>query len=274
MKKILIAFDGTQFSEGAFEFAKRLNNMQPILLTAVFIPQVTYANLWSYAGGMAGPMYVPMLEQDDIGMLEENIDRFQQLCTRENIGFKVHRDFSGFALPELKRETRFADLLIISSEKFFENVAGLNKSDYIRDAIHEAECPVIVIPEKFSFPKRNIIAYDGSASSVYALRQFAYIFPELAANETLMVYSNGEDGQEDLPDEEYVEELATQHYRNLGIFTLDINPKKFNNWLKEVDGAILISGAFGRSSLSQMFKRSFVAEVISDHKLPVFIAHR
>ena len=39
MKKILIAFDGTHFSDGAFEFARRVNELQPILLTGVFLPQ-------------------------------------------------------------------------------------------------------------------------------------------------------------------------------------------------------------------------------------------
>ena len=45
MKKILLVFDGINFSEGAFEFARRLNEKNKILATAVFIPQVNYANL-------------------------------------------------------------------------------------------------------------------------------------------------------------------------------------------------------------------------------------
>jgi hypothetical protein len=54
-----------------------------------------------------------------------------------------------------------------------------------------------------------------------------------------------------------------------------INPKKFfNTWAKEKQGSILISGAFSRSVFSQIFKNSFVTDVIRDHKLPVFIAHR
>ena len=37
MKKILLAFDVTDFSEGIFEFARaRLNELHPVLLTGVF----------------------------------------------------------------------------------------------------------------------------------------------------------------------------------------------------------------------------------------------
>ena len=90
MKKILIAFDGTHFSEGAFDFAKKLNDLQPILLTGVFIPQVSYANLWSYGDAMAGPLYSPLVMEDNTGLLEQNIEHFQSLCKKNNISYLVH----------------------------------------------------------------------------------------------------------------------------------------------------------------------------------------
>jgi nucleotide-binding universal stress UspA family protein len=273
MKKILIAFDGTQFSEGAFEFAHRLNQISPILLTGVFLPQLSYANLWSYAGAMAGAVYVPMIEEEEAAQVDNNIRRFEELCTSNGIAYKVHRDFMDFALPELTRETRFADLLLISSEKFFEAFAGTQPSDYMREAIQETECPVVVLPESFVFPSQNVIAYDGSGSSVFALKQFAYLFPEFRNNETMMVYAKDRE-EHTLPSEEMVEELAGGYFNKLSIQKLDFNPRKFfTAWLQEERGAILVCGSFGRSSISQMFKKSFVSEVISAHRIPVFIAH-
>ncbi|MFL5808240.1 MAG: hypothetical protein ACJ749_01890, partial [Flavisolibacter sp.] len=66
----------------------------------------------------------------------------------------------------------------------------------------------------------------------------------------------------------------TQHFMHLSFQKLDLDPKKyFNTWLKKEAGPILICGAHGRSAISQMFRKSFVTEVIEDHKLPVFIAH-
>lgn len=273
MKKILIAFDGTQFSEGAFAFARRLNELQPILLVGAFIPQVSYANLWSYAGAMAGPSFVPLLEPEDSDVIQHNIAHFEDLCQNSGIAYKVHKDFYDFALPELKRETRFADLLIISSEKFYENLVGDDPSEYMKDALTASECPVIVVPEQFDFPSRNILAYDGSDSSVFAIKQFAYLFPELCNNETLLVHSK--DKEVELPYEHFIEELATQHFRQLEILKLEMNLKKdFHNWICSNKNAILISGSYGRSFFSQIIRRSFVAEVIAEHKLPVFITHR
>ena len=99
MKKILIAFDGTQFSEGAFAFARSLNELQPILLVGAFIPQVSYANLWSYAGAMAGPSFVPLLEPEDTDVIQQNIAHFEDLCQNSGIAYKVYKDFFDFALP-------------------------------------------------------------------------------------------------------------------------------------------------------------------------------
>lgn len=273
MKKILIAFDGTQFSEGAFEFARRLNELHPILLVGAFIPQVSYANLWSYAGAMAGPSFVPLLEVEDTEMVQRNIARFEHLCQQNNIAYKVHKDFYDFALPELKRETRFADLLIISSEKFYENLAGEDPSEYMKDALHASECPVIVVPEHFDFPTRTILAYDGSDSSVFAIKQFAYLFPELKNNETMLVFSKDKETQ--LPHENYIEELSGQHFRDLKILKMDKQPKKeFQSWICQNQNAILVSGSYGRGFFSQIMRKSFVSEIIAEHKLPVFITHR
>ena len=274
MKKIIIVFDGTQFSEGAFDFAVQLNRLHPVLLTGLFVPQVSTATLWSYTTAMAGPVYSQLFDEDYTEAVLKNISQFEALCKVNNIEFRVHKSFSDFALPELKKETRFADLLIIGGEKFYKDYIGGDPGDFMKDLLHDAECPVLIIPERYNLPKRNIIAYDGSASSVYALKQFAYIFPELTANETLIICSR-EDSSTKLPDEEQVEELARNHYNELKLLKLNIAPKRyFGQWLKEESSIILICGSFSRSSLSQLFNRSFVEDIIADHIVPVFIAHK
>lgn len=274
MKKILLAFDGANFSEGAFEFAKRLNKLQPILLTGVFLPQVDYANLWSYAGAAAGPVTIPLIESSENEDIQQNIDKFKNACKENKIEFRVHQDLLDFLIPKLKRETRFADLLILGSESFYNNFASEEIALYMKDALHVAECPVIVVPEKYEFPESNILAFDGSESSVFAIKQFAYLFPELADNNSILVYAN-DDQEKDFPGKDYIQELVGRHFKNLTLFKLELNPRKyFNTWVNEKKNPILICGAFGRSSLSQLFKKSFVADIIKEHKLPVYITHK
>lgn len=273
MKKILLAFDGVHFSEGAFNFASQLNDLHPVLLVGVFVPQLSYANLWSYAAGTAGATYIPLIEAEDSNTIEKNIQRFEKLCRKNFIPYKVHKDFYDFALPELKKETRFADLLIISSETFYKNIGEGDPGEYIKEAVHNAECPVVIVPEHFDFPKINILAYDGFQSSVYAIKQFAYLFPELCNQQTIVVYSS--DDLEKIPDQNHIEELVKTHFFDTNFLKLDLDPKKyFKTWVSENDDAILISGAFGRSGFSGLFHKSFISDLIAEHKVPVFIAHK
>ena len=274
MRKILLVFDGTNFSEGAFEFARRLNEKDQILVAGVFVPQVDFANLWSYAGAASGAVTIPLIEDDEAKEIEQNIARFKQQCEKSKIEYRVHKDFYAFALPELKRESRFADLIIIGSEKFYANIGVNGPNDYIKDALHDAECPVLVVPEKFNFPESNILSYDGGESSVFAMKQFAYLFPEFVKNPTLLVYAKNE-REEEIPNVEYIEELAARHFPDLTIMKLHLDPKEyFAAWISEKKNAILVSGSFGRSSLSRVFKKSFIKDVVRDHKLPIFITHQ
>jgi nucleotide-binding universal stress UspA family protein len=275
MKKVLLAFDGHHFSEGALEFARQLNAKSPLLLTGVFLPQVDYSALWSHSGGgKAGAVFIPLLEDEDALAVQQNMKRFETYCRHNKIEYRLHKDFLNFAIPELKNETRFADLLILGSERFYEQ-AGTNKpNDYLKEALHGVECPVVVIPEKFDFPAHTILTYDGKEASVYAIKQFAYLFPEFSKNDTLLIYADKK-GKDQLPDQSNIEELAARHYSNLTLCDLEMDSKAgFAEWLSDKKKAIVVCGSFGGSAFSQLFHKSFAADIIQDHRLPLFIAHK
>lgn len=275
MKKIILAFDGANFSEGAFNFARRMNEISPVLLTGIFLPQINYSALWSYSSAAIGSgVVIPMLEEDDAATIEQHIERFKSLCQSNGIEYRVHKDFTDFALPGLKLETRFADLLILASESFYEYLGVSEPNAFLKDAIHNAECPVLVVPEQYNFPEKNILAYDGSESSVYAIKQYAYLFPEFTDNKTILLYA-GADDETVLPEQQNIEELCSRHFTDLTLFKLGVDPKKyFAVWSSEKEGSVVVCGSFGRSSISMLFKKSFISDVIRDHKLPVFIASR
>lgn len=274
MKKVVLAFGGTRFSESAFQFARRLNALEPILLVGVFLPDVVYADIYSLGSGLPASYLSPVMDAGETKVLRSNINHFEQLCVRNNIAYRVHEELDSLAQPELKRETRFADLLLVSNEKFYDKLLFNNANPSMTEMLHAAECPVVVVPEKGSFPECNILAYDGSEDSVFAIRQFAYLFPELCGHETLLVYAK-EETSPGFPDESNMEELVTQHFKDLSLLKLHLNPRKqFTAWLRERKNVILVGGSYGRSSASEVFRKSFMAEVVAEHRIPVFIAHR
>ena len=273
MRKIIIAFDGTQYSEGAMSFAKKLNEAERISLTGLFLPLVSIAGLWTYADPIGGT-FSPLFEEESSKLVDRNISRFQKFCSANNIRHKVSKAVFDFAMPELRKETRFADVVILGSETFYRNIGGETPNEYLKDALHLAECPVIVVPETYGFPEKNILAYDGSESSVFAIKQFMYLFPEFTQNPTLLVTINNAPAAlaEQDPD---IHGLVSAHFNNISFMNLQLDPKKyFATWMSENKNTILVCGAFSRSMISQILRQSFVEDVLRDHKIPVFISHK
>lgn len=275
MKKVLLAFDGSNYSEGAFEFARILNERSKILITGIFVPKTDYASLWSYAGqGASNTVFVPYIEDVDSEEVKKTISKFEKACQQNDIQYKIHKDYDSSALSALMKESRFADLMILGSETFYSDYSGKDVSEYLKETLHEVECPTIVVPENFIFPKTNIIAYDGSKSSVFAIKQFIYLFPELLNNKSLLVYNKDNDDK-DVPDQILIEELAVKHFPNLTIQKNNTEPDSyFNTFLLGRKGALLISGSFGRGGVGSLFHKSFVSDIIKEHGIPVFITHR
>jgi hypothetical protein len=171
------------------------------------------------------------------------------------------------------KETRFADAVVISEELFCADYMSYQPNVYMKEVLHGAECPVVVIPEAFNIPERIVVAYDGRKESMVALKQFCCLFPELTELPAEFVYIKNEAGEE-LPDQGLLKEYVTAHFNSSGIAKLHFEPHKyFTAWAETKRNIMLIAGSYGRSSVSDLFHSSFAEQVIHEHKIPVFIAH-
>ncbi|MBS1687573.1 MAG: hypothetical protein JSS96_02525 [Bacteroidetes bacterium] len=269
MKKLLLIFNGNTFSESTFDFISKQYPLKSALLTAVFMSPVDYSIVWGYPLPLGG--YDTEIENADI--IAENITRFEALCSENEIEYKVHKESNDSFADVLKKETRFADMLIISGSLFYNEADGDEPGYYMRHALHDAECAVTILPDHYEYPVNNILTYDGSADAIYAIKQFAYLFPEWCSRKTYLVYANPQN--KEIPDKILIEELARRHFPYLSIDTLEFDPDKyFNTWLTDKENAIIVTGAYERSYFSESVKKSFIAETIQEHRFPVFIAHK
>jgi hypothetical protein len=271
MKKVLAVFDGSNFSEAAFNFILRYPNEKNLLLVGVFLSSIDYETLFGYHLELGGYVTTAV---DDYETIALNMQRFKTLCEKNDISYRVHGDVGEDALKQLRKETRFADLLIISSELFYRNAhSEKQSSQHLEDIMKYSECPILLLPETFDFPRTNVLAYDGSESSTYAIKQFSYLFPQLRGNPTRVVYASKQAG--DLPEQVLVEELAARHFGNLSLQKLDFEPETyFNTWIANKKDTILVTGSFSKDGLAGLLHKSFIQETINDHRLPIFVAHK
>ncbi len=269
MRKVIIPFNGGKYSEIAVSFANTLNKIQPILITGIFFTEFEFSKFFLLTESLPEAGYESII-QSEKEVIKKNIERFINSCKKNDIQYALHEIEDDFTIPELTKETRFADLMIIASKDFYKNS---ETTDYLKDMLHHTECPVLIVPKEFYFPSQNILAYDGSASSVFAIKQFAYLFPDLCNNKTILVYAGAEG--KDIPGQVHIEEFTSSHFSNLAISVLHNNRKKnFHDWILEHQNPLLVSGSFGRSGFSSLFTKDFVLNIIDEHKTLIFIAHQ
>ena len=276
MKKIIIALDGDHFPQGAFEFAKSINLKNEILLAGVFLSPVDYSKLMAYTAGVDGVAVMPewLMKNDDDEIINKNIELFEDACVADGLHYRVHKENNLMALASLVEESRFADLLLISSELFYKNIGAAQPNYYLEEVLKRSECPVMLIPENYKQPSQILLSYDGGESAMFAIKQFAYLFPELVNMETTLL-SVTEDKPEELPEYAMVTELLTGHYPNLQLQNVKISGKKlFIEWLALQPNSFIVMGAFSRSMFSELFKKSFARNVIQDIKMPLFVSHK
>jgi nucleotide-binding universal stress UspA family protein len=273
MKKVLVLFDGGHTAKGALEFANKLNQQERILLTGLFLPSIDYTDVMLYyAGGMAGPVYIPTVDTDPEA-IQKNIAQFKAYCVKHDIEHRVHEEVYDRVKNVIEQESRFADLMLMSGELFYSNLGEETQQEYMEDAMHKAQCPTMVLPENYTMPDNVVIAYDGRDSSVFALKQFTYLLPQLCNLPALMVYANPDN--DDIPEMAYAEEWGARHFKDLTLFRLEADAKKyFNTWMMDRGNSMVVTGGYSRGGISQLFRKHFVEDVIKDHKLPVFIAHK
>lgn len=273
MKKIIFACDGKNFSNGAFEFIKWLRLQEPVRVTGVFFAAVNYQMLIATAIGAYADAYIDYKEDSETE-IKSSIERFKEECRKNDIEYRVHREHEFWNLDDIAKETRFADLLVLSSEQFAADISDEQPNSYLRQTIHVAECPVMVIPGHFQTPGEIMITYNGKKDSVYSMKQFCYLFPQLTRMPANIVYIKDEDN-DNIPLLNYMEEYAGCHFDDLNFEKMHFDPKlSFPAWASEENNKLVIAGSYGRSGFSGLVSKSFAEEIIRNNNLPVFIAHQ
>jgi hypothetical protein len=273
MKKIVLPIEGGSYPADCLDIAGQLNRVSPLLLTAAIVPDVDYASLWTAPGGYATASYLAEVSSEEIEAITKTTARIKEFCRVQDIRNVIRKDQFDFALQEIRKESRFADLLLISSLYFFKNISAGQPNAYLKEMLQHSESPVLLVPEKPRLPEQVVLAYDGSASSVFAMRQFAYLFPEFCDRPVSVVFLS-EKTDEAIPDSGFLLEWLGRHAYKVELLKLPMSKSNFlDTWMRDRKQPWLVAGSFGRSSWSEAFTKSFITESIKKPAYPVFLAH-
>jgi hypothetical protein len=274
MEKILLALDADNQNTYAIDFACYLAKLTGSRLTGVFL-EGAFDGTGPEVGMAAEPsaMACSLACDRDSDPVLQQVHRFREACICREVPARVHRD-RGIPLKELLLESRFADLVVVDPETSFHKQERGFPGHFIREILPEAECPVMVSPYRFDGMDAVIFAYDGSASSVFAIKQFTYLFPMFKDKKAIVVNICKE--KRSTIDEQFkMKEWLSAHYQDPEFVILagDASDELFG-YLLEKKNAIVVLGAYGRGILSRFLKPSHANLLLRTINLPIFIAHR
>ncbi len=278
MEKILLVVDAINMDESALVFASYLASLTKSTITGVFLenfeneerPVLKLMNGLAYMNLEA--VEVSANRQDKISLIEKNISLFKEGCANRKITCGLHRD-RGVPFYELINESRFADVLVIDADTSFKKRYDGTPSEFVKDILSKAECPVIVAPERFDGVDEIVFTYYGTSSSMFAIKQFTYLFPELKDKKISVIQVNKNGEWHDM-DKYKLKEWLKEHYSDIQFEALkgETDSTLFDYLLKRKN-IFLVMGAYGRNALLQFFRKSHADILIQNIMKPIFIAH-
>ena len=273
MKQILIIGAGHEFPKGPFAFLRSIKETERVHARGLFFRPIEYSVL---VAANASNNIIPFLELEDNEkeVIAHHKALFSRQCVQFNIPYSLQEKDSPWDKNLFIRESRFADLILVSGENFYAETDNRQPNQFLREVLRHAECPVLVIPENFTSIQHLFMAYEGSPESIYAIKQFCNLFPSLIDLPTEILYVH-QDTDNTIPDLESLKQFSQLKFDSMSFSKLHFDAAEyFATWISEKKNVLLVSGSFGRSALSYLGKRSFAEEIIHNHQLPVFIAHR
>ncbi|MBL7728697.1 MAG: universal stress protein [Dinghuibacter sp.] len=277
MKKIIAAFDGLRFSESTNNFSLYLAQKANAHLVGVFLEDPSYATYSMFDVLLKeknAEAKLKKLNAQDQEKRNAAIQYFEEGCRQAGITYSLHRDHKA-PLRELKHESIYADMLVVYSGETLNRFTEKPPTRLVRDLLADAQCPVILVPQKFNPIEKVIMLYDGDPSSVHAIKMFSYLMPQCTQipQEVLTIKPNKDSLH--LPDQKLMKEFMKRHYPEARYTVIKgFADEEIVNYLKTVGNRVLVVlGAYRRGSVSRWFRESMADILVRELKIPLFIAH-
>jgi hypothetical protein len=277
MKKILLAIDADRVDTEVIHFACNIATIMHSTLTGYFLadlpdeePMANMAFVAKYNETVSTHCLPTAAEKKQFAYIQQ----FERTCAVRGIRCQVLNNTKRNAAAAILEESRFADLVILQPTLSFEMKPEEAPTALVKEVLANAECPVLVAPTSSAGIEEIVFAYDGSRSAVFAIKQFTYLFPELADKKAIVLQVNKDDS---LPvtEKEKLGKWLRMHYNSIGFQVLKGNAsEELYGRLLGKQNTIVVMGAFGRSWLSGIFKPATAGLLLKTINLPFFITHQ
>jgi len=277
MKKIIAAFDGLKYSGTTAEYAIHIAKQLHCHLVGIFLDDMIYHSFRFsdvIEDDEVSEKKLKALNEKDAATRRHAISVFESACEHAGLEFSVHHD-KNVAVKDLLHESIYSDLLVVGKKENFTIYHDKFPSDFIQDVLADVQCPVLLVPEKYTPMQSVIFLYDGQPSSVYAVKMFCYDF-SLLQHLSMKVLSVKPLKQSlHLPDDHLMKEFMKRHLPKAEYVVLKGEAENtiLTYLQQQTEQSLVVLGAYRRSRVSRWFRESMADVLLKNTNVPLFIAH-
>jgi hypothetical protein len=271
MKNILLILNGTITPPHVIDSALHIAKSTSSLLHTIFINYRSDLAEYNYLfpndlsltrNNLTGKT----IAEENAELAASQVRLFTDECGSANVDFFIEPK-TDITLGDIINYSAFSDFILTDAHENF-------KEHHISDLLQNVHCPIYLISKDAPGTQNVVLAYDGSVSSIYAIKMYSYLFMEFGDLPTYLVYTSSANNG-DLPHEKEVKMWLSGHYRNLEIKILHGDVR---NVLADFTGSLphslVVMGSYGRNSLSRFFHKSAANKMIEEGKSSVFMTHQ
>lgn len=276
MERIVLVLNAHNPDRASLEFATRMAAISGTRLTGLFLENtdsepvlVAQPDAFQYATYLWQTGEVASIRAD----VDKAVGLLREECLFAGVGLDVIVD-KGEPIQQTIGESRFADYIIVDPGLSFSQMEEDVPSHFVQELLSRAECPVLLAPKEFVDVDEVVFCYDGSVSSVFAIKQFTALLPVFRSHRALLLEVNRSGRAEFSDEHKRMMGWLKMHYSSVYYQALNGNAKEeLFTYLFLKTGKLVVMGAYGRSLLSNFFRRSHADAIIRMVDLPLFVTH-
>lgn len=177
-RRLLVALDGTRYSEAAVEFGLRWSRGAGAALSGLAIVDEP-ALLKPEAMSIGASHYAALAHERRLREASVTVDRilqdFERRCREANVPYEVLHE-AGSPLEVILRESHRFDLLVMGSHTYFEFATRETEDHVLEEVLRHGPRPIVAVPQTLPQGEGVVVAYDGSDASARALQAFQTLY--------------------------------------------------------------------------------------------------
>lgn len=271
MDRILVLLQSENVDYVSVRFASFLGKLTGALIAGIFVDNESINRGVDRPTASFVSKRMAEFEQKSQPRRDEIIAECTAICSVDGVGFSILESHASPA-RELLLECRFANALVADATMSFGKEHDRLRG-FMKDLLKLSECPVIMAPVSFEEVDEIVFVYDGSADSVFAIRQFTCLFPALSHLKTVLVQTAGSERVRAEGTSRFIKWLTERYPAFESAQVKHVDAGLFEFIVKRRNLFVVI-GARDKNDLARLFKSNSVELLIRIMDQPLFITHR